>query len=390
MHDATNPKPVTISREELYKRVWATPMSRLALEFGISGNGLAKICDRLNIPYPPRGYWARKEAGQKVVTFRLPARAESTPNEVAITPTPPPRQLSPDQQASVTAARAATDGIEVVAELKRPHPVISGWLQDHKDQRRRQKLERNPYRAALAEWTECDLRQHRILDAIFRAVEKYGVAVKSDARSGFWFEYTSEKISCRLREKNKQVRRQKTADELRWSISGDKDWAQALEPTGNLVFTIEDYFGSEYGIRREWLETPTKRLENMVPDIVAMLLLAGSALIKIRQDREEQKRRYEEAERQRQLDAAKRKLERNQWRALTEKAEHHETARKVSQLLDELEQKDFDPAELIGDRPISEWLVWARRRVEALDPVHRGIAAVFDDLSKVTDWSYRD
>lgn len=62
-------------------------MSRLALEFGISGNGLAKICDRLNVPYPPRGYWARKEAGQKVVTFRLPECGESTPAEVTISPT---------------------------------------------------------------------------------------------------------------------------------------------------------------------------------------------------------------------------------------------------------------------------------------------------------------
>lgn len=33
-------------------------MSRLAEEFGISGNGLAKICDRLDVTYLPRGYWA--------------------------------------------------------------------------------------------------------------------------------------------------------------------------------------------------------------------------------------------------------------------------------------------------------------------------------------------
>ena len=47
-------------------------MSRLAAEYGISGNGIAKICDRLNIPYPPRGHWAKKAAGQKVVQYRLP------------------------------------------------------------------------------------------------------------------------------------------------------------------------------------------------------------------------------------------------------------------------------------------------------------------------------
>lgn len=58
-------RPVMVSREDLYQQVWQTPMSRLAAEYGISGNGLAKICDRLAVPYPPRGYWAKKAAGKK-------------------------------------------------------------------------------------------------------------------------------------------------------------------------------------------------------------------------------------------------------------------------------------------------------------------------------------
>jgi hypothetical protein len=55
----------------------STATSRHAADYGISGNGLAKICDRLNVPYPPRGYWARKAAGQKVVQFRLPDPADN-------------------------------------------------------------------------------------------------------------------------------------------------------------------------------------------------------------------------------------------------------------------------------------------------------------------------
>jgi hypothetical protein len=33
---------------------------------GLSDVGLAKICDRHRVPTPPRGYWAKKEAGKKV------------------------------------------------------------------------------------------------------------------------------------------------------------------------------------------------------------------------------------------------------------------------------------------------------------------------------------
>ncbi|HLG87163.1 MAG TPA: hypothetical protein VKZ79_08190 [Alphaproteobacteria bacterium] len=39
-----------------------TPIDRVAKEFGITGRGLAKICERLDIPTPPRGYWAKLAA----------------------------------------------------------------------------------------------------------------------------------------------------------------------------------------------------------------------------------------------------------------------------------------------------------------------------------------
>jgi hypothetical protein len=63
-------------------------MSRWARDYGISGIGLAKICDRLTIPIT-RGYWAKKAAGKKVIQYRLPEREANTPASVVITPTPP-------------------------------------------------------------------------------------------------------------------------------------------------------------------------------------------------------------------------------------------------------------------------------------------------------------
>ena len=93
MNDANVKAPVTIQREELYRQVWTTPMSRLAKTYGITGNGLAKVCDRLKVPYPPRGYWAKKAAGKKVVqdpatrTRRGHARIGGHPTNTA--PNPP-------------------------------------------------------------------------------------------------------------------------------------------------------------------------------------------------------------------------------------------------------------------------------------------------------------
>lgn len=56
----------SMSREELYALVWSTPMQKLAETYGLSDRGLAKTCQRHLVPVPSRGYWARVEAGQTV------------------------------------------------------------------------------------------------------------------------------------------------------------------------------------------------------------------------------------------------------------------------------------------------------------------------------------
>jgi hypothetical protein len=53
-------------REKLYREVWAEPTQRVAKRDRLSDTGLAKLCKRLLIPRPPRGYWAKKAAGKAV------------------------------------------------------------------------------------------------------------------------------------------------------------------------------------------------------------------------------------------------------------------------------------------------------------------------------------
>jgi hypothetical protein len=84
----------TLTREELYGRVWTTPMRRLAQEFGVSDVGLAKICRRHDIPTPPVGYWAKKEYGKPVEQTPLPNAKEGTPQTVEIVEQPPRPALS--------------------------------------------------------------------------------------------------------------------------------------------------------------------------------------------------------------------------------------------------------------------------------------------------------
>jgi hypothetical protein len=56
----------TFERQKLFDEVWATPVTKLANNYGLSDVGLRKICVSLDIPMPPRGHWAKLAAGKKV------------------------------------------------------------------------------------------------------------------------------------------------------------------------------------------------------------------------------------------------------------------------------------------------------------------------------------
>lgn len=62
-----------VGREALYAEVRAEPMTTVAARYGLSSNFLARVCERLNVPRPPRGFWAKLKVGAKVRRVPLPA-----------------------------------------------------------------------------------------------------------------------------------------------------------------------------------------------------------------------------------------------------------------------------------------------------------------------------
>jgi hypothetical protein len=54
------------NRVELYNEVWDQPLVKLSRKYGISDVRLGKVCRKLQIPHPGRGYWAKRKAGKPV------------------------------------------------------------------------------------------------------------------------------------------------------------------------------------------------------------------------------------------------------------------------------------------------------------------------------------
>ena len=70
-----------IRREDLYAQIWREPMTRVAGRLEVSSNYLARVCEALNVPHPPRGYWARRSAGEKLEVPTLPPANPGDPVE---------------------------------------------------------------------------------------------------------------------------------------------------------------------------------------------------------------------------------------------------------------------------------------------------------------------
>lgn len=67
-----------VSREQLYEEVWAEPMIKVALKYGVSSSFMARVCTWLNVPRPERGYWAKLAVGKST---KQPQLLEAEPGD---------------------------------------------------------------------------------------------------------------------------------------------------------------------------------------------------------------------------------------------------------------------------------------------------------------------
>ena len=113
-----------ISRKELYKKVWEVPMTKLSAQFKLSDVGLAKICKKYNIPRPPRGYWAKKAAGQRVKKIQLPNRNADELIEIRPNPFNDQNTNIPDELSNHIQTTGDHDPITVPKALHNPHLLV--------------------------------------------------------------------------------------------------------------------------------------------------------------------------------------------------------------------------------------------------------------------------
>lgn len=378
---------ITVTREELHQLVWEFPGTHLAKRFGISDVAIAKICRRLDVPRPPPGWWARKAAGRKVRVAPLPTARPDIPVKIRITPTP---KTTDGLREQIRAEAERLGRIAVPDRLTRPHPLIADWVRDRRERQQRTRLEHEPCRRSLysvADWTSTDRRRHRVLHALFQALESRGATIGEDDRGRLNATTGGEAIAFELREKLRQVTRPLTADEKRWETWNRSGVRKELEPTGFLQFTISAW--TEESVRKNWLESDTRPIDRMLPEIVATFITLAPVLAERTRQREEANRRWEEKRRRAEEERQRRREDDNRWRRFLEIAGDWKQAALAREFIAALRAGDLGSNELVEGRSVAEWTAWAEERAAVMDPTGHGLEELFADIGAVRAWTYR-
>ena len=368
------------TRKTLYDLVWTTPASRLAKEYAISDVGLGKLCRRQEIPRPPRGYWARLQAGQNhtrtplppmpsndfqiVVHIRLRSELEEEDDcetEAEVVQEPPeirfpelgPQPEFPDDLDDIRNAWLEKARKVPVPRLARQsHPAIGAVLRADDERRasgRRDywgRLERPLYASKL------DKRRLRLLNRIFVALEQLGGSCEIEG-NGIW-----------------ESRAEIHGVSIPFFLGAPSAFRRGRQIKASQL-QLELRVGSAERLadaKGVWNENEAP-LDQQLAEIVAGILTAGEILgreLAVRNYQESVRRRerqIEEEERQRaRQDAARRK-----W--LVAEATAYRTAATVRAFVEAVRADGRLRGETLDQDELESWAAWALSAADKLDPL---------------------
>lgn len=370
-------------RETLYEEVWNNPVTKVAEKYGVSDVMIHKVCKALEVPVPPRGYWAKKEAGQPTEKAPLPDstgnmtklgnRTASTADKDTAAIDESLDFLSDDERFGV--AKCALQ-ISVDPKKRKLHPVLmrhktecEAWSkklqsmdQMSKNTYAYRELKNNTPSFCGSVSIETFVRLYRILDALYSAIEELGGSINSDLS----VQIRGEHVRFSVSETQEQVKHALTKEEQKKLEQYEKDkklYKYTYEPkfqkydylpTGKLTFTA--YRGGYIK------DTTSVGLENRVGEILISLYMESEAVRIEREAKEAAIRKAEEEKRQKELRRQCYNDEIDKLNTLKQEAADFETSCRIRAYIAAIECKPD-----ISDEQ-KEWINWAKAKADWYDP----------------------
>lgn len=379
---------ITLSRDDLYKKVWAQPVSVVAKQFGISGAGLAKICKRLDVPIPSLGYWAKKQHGKPVAQIPLPTRTGDAKLGVTITPhrhvPPDPQQLEKAIQL-MDAEELQANAVTVADTLMDPHPAVSHTMQLLR--------EAKPDATGLLQVTDPTClpvsvspeqidRAMRIMDALLKAFDARGYAVTMAKKDDQELNVVvaDEPITFTLCEDLRSTPRPMTPTErkdletYRWRRRQEHDFS----PSGTLVLQVHANLWN--GMRRRWSDSLHRPLEKALNSFLAGIVKVAVAVRGERLDRERRDREFRDRHNRRQELIIAQQREQECLTRLDEDVLSWKKAQEIRAYVEAVRSMNLrSHGRIDPGSKLDEWMNWAIAQADRYDPLVESPPSILDE-----------
>lgn len=358
---------IALTRNELFEKVWTTPILKLAMEYGLSDVGLAKICKRMEIPRPERGYWQKLEVGKTPPRPKLKPLTPRGVNKVVISPN---RKIKHLKNIEIETAI-----IPCPERLEDAHPLSLKTiraLETAKTGDRGILIPRNKIYLDIRVTRDCVNRACLIMDTLVKGLvdREYDLTIEQGDPAKTIISVEGEPIEIGIDEKIRAVDHVITP-KAKAEYDGYIGWTPRYDhvPTGELTLKIRN--ATYLGVRQTWADGKVQKLEDCLGKFIAGLHHAAQAIREHRIERERQKLEWEEKnrrwkERQRLEHLEKQKIEK-----LSEDVKNWQTAENIRGYLKEI-SKLKDEVEGLND-----WIEWARCYVDKIDPLKSQQELVF-------------
>ncbi len=119
MDKATN-DPIT--REDLYALVWAEPLGKIAVRYGVTSGDVTKACAALIVPKPEQGHWTKVDLAKADLAPPLPEPTSDQPLTWTFSPKPVSLATRKPRAKSNSIRKRQMKGLSGDAE----HPLLNG------------------------------------------------------------------------------------------------------------------------------------------------------------------------------------------------------------------------------------------------------------------------
>ena len=387
---------VQITRKALYDQVWSQPMCHVSKKYGISDVGLAKICRKHKIPCPPRGYWAKKTAGQTPEQIPLPKSSDA--EKIVIreaSSTPAPSSLSPDLQQRVAEEISRPMVIELRDHLRSPHSLVSIANQQAQTIRRgTDGLIVIPDGFPLELRVSKDLlrRSLLIMDALLRAFEARGDIVGHGPHVMLLDVPVYFSLSESFETHREEAKPTDFSGPYRFNFDR---YHTTRTPSGKLTFHIRDH--AEYRFlhcRQNWRDSPKQPIEQRLESIVTGLLEFAAAVKQEERERQQAEEARQQAARRREDEANARaarratfQAEKKRFEELVETSLRWRKSQTLREYIAAARQAHLDRhGDIEPDSEMARWLEWAMRHADWLDPLTPSPPSISCSTGSAAGW----